>query len=84
VAAQALRIGHLLGCHRPTAPPDRVGLSRMRRVLVQHIRPYGAVPFATGAADDSVWATMFAEQALALPACGHSHSAAVRAGALIV
>jgi hypothetical protein len=84
--AQTVRVGHLLACHCPASPLDRVGLSRIARALARRIRPHGALPFASGAAtgDDNVWATMFAEQALALPAWGHSAEAGVRAGAFIV
>lgn len=68
VMAQALRIGYLLTAHRPQQPPDRVALTRMRQALQRQVRPGTGVPFARGGdvAQSNVWATMFADQALAL------------------
>ena len=67
VMAQALRVGYLLGAHRPQQPPDRVGLARVRQALVRQVRAHGGVAFARSAApaQSNVWATMFADQALA-------------------
>ncbi len=70
VLAQTIRIGHLLGARGPRTAPDRLGLARLRQILVAHIRPDGAVPFAAPPypAVRNVWAAMFAEQALAFTA----------------
>ncbi len=67
VMAQALRIGYLLAAHRPQDPPDRVALARLRQALARQVRPAGGVGFArsTLASQSNVWATMFADQALA-------------------
>jgi hypothetical protein len=67
VLAQTIRIGHLLGARGAQTPPDQIGLTRLRQILVAHIRPKGAVPFAAPPcpALPNVWAAMFAEQALA-------------------
>jgi len=66
IVAQALRVGHLLGLHRPERPPDRVGLQRICDLLVARIEPDGAVPFdaTQRPIQRNVWAAMFAEQAL--------------------
>jgi hypothetical protein len=67
VLAQALRIGSFLTAHRPQQPPDRVALTRMRKALQRHVRADSGVPFSRGDTGQSnVWATMFADQALAL------------------
>ncbi|MCC6195227.1 MAG: hypothetical protein IT518_12220 [Burkholderiales bacterium] len=66
VLAQALRIGSLLTAHRPQQPPDRVALTRMRQALRRQVRTGNGVPFARGGGESNVWATMFADQALAL------------------
>jgi len=67
VMAQALRVGYLLAAHRPQQPPDRVALARLRQAITRQIRPNGGVAFArsTSRAQANVWATMFADQALA-------------------
>lgn len=67
VMAQTLRIGYLLTAHRPQQPPDRVGLARVRQALMRQVRPHGGVAFARSSApaQSNVWATMFADQALA-------------------
>ena len=72
VLAQALRVGHFLDLHRRDAGCDHVVLGGLRSMLVGRIERDGAVAFAAGAneGERNVWATMFAEQALALPARG--------------
>ena len=66
VLAQTVRVGHLLSRHLPQQPPDRIGLARLQQMLVQHVRPDGALPFSmqSDRAQSNVWAAMFAEQAL--------------------
>ncbi len=66
VLAQALRVGRRLPGAAPAVAPDPTGLAWLRQALVARIKPNGAIPFTTGAgqAQDNVWATMFAEQAL--------------------
>jgi hypothetical protein len=68
IVAQTLRVGALLAAHRPQNPPDRAGLERLRRSLIEHIAPAGTLPFAAGVAPPryNVWAAMFADQALAM------------------
>ena len=70
VMAQALRVGYLLAAHRPQQPPDRVALARLRQAMSRQVRPGGGVAFARSAApaQANVWATMFADQALAFAA----------------
>ena len=70
VAAQALRIGHLLDAHLPDRPADRRTLARLQRLVAAETRPSGALPFAFGAAPRqwNSWAAMFADQALAFAA----------------
>ena len=84
--AQALRIGYLLSAHRPQQPPDRVALARLRQALTRQIRPSGSVAFARGAdaAQSNVWATMFADQALAFAAPTRDADAWWRSDPLIV
>jgi hypothetical protein len=67
VIAQAVRVGHLLAAHRPQCPPDRVALARLRQMLSRQVRTHGGVAFARSVApaQANVWATMFADQALA-------------------
>jgi hypothetical protein len=86
VMAQALRIGYLLSAHRPQQPPDRVALARMRQALTRQVRPAGSVAFARGAdaSQSNVWATMFADQALAFATPVRESSASWRSDPLIV
>ncbi len=86
VLAQALRAGHALARLRPHAPPDATALARLRDALEATIRPGGAIPFAAGdgAALDSVWATMFAEQALRVAEPGGDESARALPAQLLV
>lgn len=86
VIAQALRIGYLLAAHRPQQPPDRVALARLRQVMSRQIRPGGGVAFARSAAPAkaNVWATMFADQALAFAAPSRDADAWWRTDPLIV
>jgi hypothetical protein len=86
VMAQALRIGYLLAAHRPQQPPDRVALARMRQALARQVRPAGSVAFARGAdaSQSNVWATMFADQALAFATPAREANAAWRSDPLIV
>ena len=67
VLAQALRIGALLRKHRPRHPPDAQVLLRLRDALVREVEATGALRFASvaDASQRNVWATMFADQALA-------------------
>ena len=67
VIAQAVRVGNLLAAHRPQCPPDRVALARLRQALTRQVRAHGGVAFARSVApaQANVWATMFADQALA-------------------
>ena len=79
ILAQTIRVGHLLQAHRPQQPPDRIGLARLQQILVQNVRPGGAVPFAIGLQpiQYNVWAAMFAEQALGfVPRADDPHAAA--------
>jgi hypothetical protein len=68
VIAQAVRVGYLLAAHRPQCPPDRVALARLRQALSRQVRAHGGIAFARSVAraQANVWATMFADQALAL------------------
>lgn len=86
VMAQALRIGYLLTAHRPQQPPDRVALTRMRQALQRQLRAGDGVPFARGGdtAQSNVWATMFADQALALAAPMRDADASWRTDPMIV
>jgi len=86
VMAQALRIGYLLAAHRPQQPPDRVALARLRQALTRQVRPGGSVAFARGAdaSQSNVWATMFADQALAFATPAREANAAWRSDPLIV
>jgi hypothetical protein len=86
VMAQALRVGYLLAAHRPQQPPDRVALARLRQAIMRQIRPNGGVAFArsTSRAQANVWATMFADQALAFANPGRSADAWWRDDPLIV
>ena len=86
VMAQTLRIGYLLAAHRPQDPPDRVGLTRLRQSLARQVRPGGGVAFAKSAApaQANVWATMFADQALAFAAPSRDSDAWWRSDPLIV
>ncbi len=79
--AQALRIGTLLGAHRPGHAPDPAALARMRDLLARQVQAPGAVAFAVDApaASCNVWAAMFADQALAF-AADRSGAAAWRRG----
>jgi len=67
-AAQCLRVTFLLHARDPRWRPDAGCLRRMLDALVRQVSADGALPFAvTGAkAPGSVWAAMFAEQALTL------------------
>ena len=87
VMAQTLRVGYLLSAHRPHQPPDRVGLARIRQSLSRQVRPgSGGVAFARSAApaQSNVWATMFADQALAFAAPARGPDAWWRSDPLIV
>ena len=86
VMAQTLRIGYLLSAHRPQQPPDRVGLARIRQALARQVRPGAGIAFARSAApaQANVWATMFADQALAFAAPERSPDAWWRSDPLIV
>lgn len=86
VMAQALRVGYLLAAHRPQQPPDRVALARLRQAMTRQIRPNGGVAFArsTSRAQANVWATMFADQALAFVNPGRGGDAWWRDDPLIV
>jgi len=86
VVAQTLRVGYLLGAHRPQQPPDRVGLARLRQSLSRHVRAGSGVAFARSAspAQANVWATMFADQALAFAAPSRDPDAWWRSDPLIV
>jgi hypothetical protein len=86
VMAQTLRVGYLLAAHRPQQPPDRVGLARLRQSLSRQVRPGNGVAFARSAApaQANVWATMFADQALAFAAPSRDPSAWWRSDPLIV
>jgi len=86
VMAQTLRVGYLLAAHRPQQPPDRVGLARVRQALARQVRTHGGVAFARSAApaQSNVWATMFADQALAFAAPSRESDAWWRSDPLIV
>jgi hypothetical protein len=86
VMAQTLRVGYLLAAHRPQQPPDRVGLARLRQSLARHVRPGSGVAFARSAApaQANVWATMFADQALAFASPGRDSDAWWRSDPMIV
>ena len=86
VMAQTLRVGYLLAAHRPQQPPDRVGLARLRQSLARQVRPGNGVGFARSAASAqaNVWATMFADQALAFAAPSRDADAWWRHDPLIV
>ncbi len=66
IVAQALRVGALLGA-REVSPAITVGPGRLRADLAAAIAADGSVPFAVDEAPrrGNVWATMFADQALA-------------------
>jgi hypothetical protein len=68
VIAQTLRIGYLLQRSFPQWVPDRVALARLRHLLRGQVRADGSVPFAIEAQVpvSSVWAAMFADQAIAM------------------
>ena len=68
VVAQALRVGICLDLHLPERPRDRGALAWLARTPVEQVVPGHGLPFAQGGATApaNVWATMFAEQALAL------------------
>jgi len=86
VMAQTLRVGYLLAAHRPQQPPDRVGLARLRQSLARHVRPGSGVGFARSVApaQANVWATMFADQALAFATPSRDSDAWWRHDPLIV
>jgi hypothetical protein len=86
VMAQTLRVGYLLAAHRPQQPPDRVGLARLRQAIVRQVRPGSGVAFAKSAApaQANVWATMFADQALAFASSARDHDASWQTDPLIV
>jgi len=86
VIAQALRVGHLLAAHRPQCPPDRVALARLRQALARQVRSSGGVAFARSVApaQANVWATMFADQALAFVAPTRDADAWWRSDPLVV
>jgi hypothetical protein len=86
VMAQTLRVGYLLAAHRPQQPPDRVGLARLRQSLSRHVRPGNGVSFArsANAGQTNVWATIFADQALAFAAPSRDPDAWWRSDPLIV
>lgn len=86
VMAQTLRVGYLLSAHRPQQPPDRVGLARLRQSLARHVRPGSGVAFARSVSHTqaNVWATMFADQALAFAAPSREPDAWWRTDPLIV
>jgi hypothetical protein len=86
VMAQTLRVGYLLAAHRPQQPPDRVGLARLRQALARHVRPGSGVAFARSSApaQANVWATMFADQALAFASPGRDADAWWRSDPMIV
>jgi hypothetical protein len=68
VVAQALRVGIFLDLHLPGRPRNRIALDRLSRTLADQVVPGRGMPFARddAIAPANVWATMFAEQALAL------------------
>ena len=68
VIAQTLRVGYLLQRSFPQWMPDRVALARLRHLLRGQVRADGSVPFAIDAPvpGSSVWAAMFADQAIAM------------------
>ena len=86
VIAQAIRIGYLLAAHRPQCPPDRVALARLRQALARQVRASGGVAFARSVApaQANVWATMFADQALAFVTPARDVDASWRSDPLIV
>ncbi|MEO7810981.1 MAG: hypothetical protein ABIR73_02945 [Usitatibacter sp.] len=71
IVAQCLRAAHLLRVAVPCWSPDEPTLVRMQQTLVRNISADGAVAFsaATTGPPYSVWAAMFAEQALAIARC---------------
>jgi len=86
VLAQALRVGTLLGVHRPQVTPDRLALTRLRHALERHMLPEGAFRFALHdeASPLNVWATMFSDQALCLAASPRLAAAARDGDPLLV
>jgi len=86
VIAQAVRVGYLLAAHRPQCPPDRVALARLRQALSRQVRAHGGVAFARSVApaQANVWATMFADQALAFVTPARDPNAWWRADPLVI
>ncbi len=74
VLAQALRIACLLQQWMPAWVPDRAALKQIRELLAARVRTDGSLPFALNEAVpvSNVWATMFADQALALASRPHA------------
>lgn len=73
VLAQTLRIACLVQQWNPAWVPDRAALARIRALLAARVRPDGSLPFALNETVpvSNVWATMFADQALALASNPH-------------
>jgi hypothetical protein len=86
IAAQTLRVGHLLAAHRPTQPPDMLELARVRQLVTRHLLPDGAIPFdaTRHPAQRNVWATMFADQALDFASTGGGARALAAGDPLLV
>ncbi len=67
IVAQTLRVAALLAANGVRESLDAAELLHLRRLLVDGITPEGTLPFVAGALPvrHNVWATMFADQALA-------------------
>ena len=70
IVAQCLRAARLLRMAVPSWSPDELALLRLRQNLLRNVRCDGAAFRAAATGPPfSVWAAMFAEQALALDRC---------------
>jgi len=65
-AAQCVRAAYLLGAQNGPWSVDRDAVGTMLLAIVDCTSPEGTLPFAATGATRSVWAAMFAEQALSL------------------
>lgn len=86
IVAQTLRVAALLAAHGARESIDAAALLHLRRFLVDSITPQGTLPFVAGTRPvrHNVWATMFADQALAFVGADGAMPKAAGDAALVV